>query len=82
MMKEILDFADVQSNFGCLGVRLHDLEGRFCQKVSVLFRMYSIVLRNYLLLFIEKKNQKKDIIEMILPETDIAEVDVITGAFC
>jgi hypothetical protein len=29
MMKEILDFADVQSNFGCLGVRLHDLEGRF-----------------------------------------------------
>ena len=28
-MKEILDFADKQANFGCLGVRFHDLNGNF-----------------------------------------------------
>ncbi|MEF9477609.1 glycosyltransferase [Chryseobacterium sp. 1B4] len=47
-MKELLDFADAQPSFGCLGVRMHDAEGNFCLKVSAQFRICSIRLKNCL----------------------------------
>ena len=81
MMKEILDFADAQSNFGCLGVRLHDLEGRFLPESK---RSVPDVFNSFEKLFTpfsSKKKSKKGYYRNHIAETDIAEVDVITGAF-
>ena len=81
MMKEILDFTDLQSNFGCLGVRLHDLEGRFLPESK---RSVPSVYNSFEKLFTpfsSKKKSKKGYYRNHIAETDIAEVDVITGAF-
>ena len=81
MMKEILDFADAQSNFGCLGVRLHDLEGRFLPESK---RSVPDVFNSFEKLFTpfsSRKKSKKGYYRNDIEETDIAEVDVITGAF-
>ena len=80
-MKEILDFTDLQSNFGCLGVRLHDLEGRFLPESK---RSVPSVYNSFEKLFTpfsSKKKSKKGYYRNDIAETDIAEVDVITGAF-
>lgn len=80
-LKEILDFADAKKHFGCLGVRFHDKEGRFLpeckrsvpnlvnsfQKLFSPFQVHKSVHRNY---------YRNDI-----SEADIAEVEVVTGAF-
>ena len=81
MMKEILDFADAQSNFGCLGVRLHDLEGRFLPESK---RSVPDVFNSFEKLFTpfsSKKKSKKGYYRNDIEENDIVEVDVITGAF-
>ena len=81
MMKEILNFTDLQSNFGCLGVRLHDLEGRFLPESK---RSVPSVYNSFEKLFTpfsSKKKSKKGYYRNDIAETDIAEVDVITGAF-
>mgnify|MGYP002144219436 FL=1 len=81
MMKEILDFTDLQSNFGCLGVRLHDLEGKFLPESK---RSVPSVYNSFEKLFTpfsSKKKSKKGYYRNHIAETDIAEVDVITGAF-
>ena len=81
MMKEILDFVDAQSNFGCLGVRLHDLEGKFLPESK---RSVPSVYNSFEKLFTpfsSKKKSKKGYYRNDIEETDIAEVDVITGAF-
>ena len=81
MMKEILDFTDLQSNFGCLGVRLHDLEGKFLPESK---RSVPSVYNSFEKLFTpfsSKKKSKKGYYRNDIEETDIAEVDVITGAF-
>ena len=81
MMKEILDFADAQSNFGCLGVRLHDLEGRFLleskRSVPDVFNSFEKLFTPFSL----KNKSKKGYYRNDIAENDIAEVDAITGAF-
>lgn len=81
MMKEILDFVDAQSNFGCLGVRLHDLEGKFLpeskRSVPSVYNSFEKLFTH----FSSKKKSKKGYYRNDIEETDIAEVDVITGAF-
>ena len=81
MMKEILDFTDLQSNFGCLGVRLHDLEGKFLpeskRSVPSVYNSFEKLFTH----FSSKKKSKKGYYRNDIAETDIAEVDVITGAF-
>ena len=80
-MKEILDFADAQSNFGCLGVRLHDLEGRFLpeskRSVPDVFNSFEKLFTPFSL----KNKSKKGYYRNDIAENDIAEVDAITGAF-
>lgn len=80
-MKEILDFADAKLNLGCLGVRFHDLEGKFlpeCKRsVPDLFNSFEKLF----LSFSAKKKSKKTYYRNDVAETEIAEVEVITGAF-
>ena len=80
-MKEVLDFADAQSNFGCLGLKLHDLEGNFLPESK---RSVPNVVNSFEKLFspfASKKLQKKGYYRNDISEKSIAEVDVITGAF-
>lgn len=80
-MKEILDFADTKLNLGCLGVRFHDLEDKFlpeCKRsVPDLFNSFEKLF----LSFSAKKKSKKTYYRNDVAETEIAEVEVITGAF-
>lgn len=80
-MKEILDFAENQSNFGCLGVRFHDLEGNFLPECK---RSVPNILNSFEKLFSpfqSKNSSKKTYYRNDIAETEIAEVEVITGAF-
>lgn len=81
MMKEILDFADAQSNFGCLGVRLHDLEGRFLPESKRSVPSFYNSFEKLFTPFSSKNKSKKGYYRNDIEENDIAEVDVITGAF-
>ena len=81
MMKEILDFTDLQSNFGCLGVRLHDLEGKFLPESKRSVPSVYNSIEKLFTPFSSKKKSKKGYYRNHIAETDIAEVDVITGAF-
>lgn len=78
-MKEILDFADSHSDFGCLGVRMHDVEGNFLaeskRSVPDMFNSFEKLFTNF------KKNNSKSYYRNDIAEDTIAEVEVITGAF-
>jgi GT2 family glycosyltransferase len=78
-MKEILDFADAQNNFGCLGVRMHDAEGRFLpeskRSVPDMFNSFEKLFTNF------KKNNSKSYYRCDIDEQAVAEVDIVTGAF-
>lgn len=78
-MKDILEFADSQSQFGCLGVRMHDAQGIFLpeskRSVPDMFNSFEKLFTNF------KKNNSKSYYRCDISETDIAEVEVITGAF-
>lgn len=78
-MKEILDFADSQSDFGCLGVRMHDADGNFLpeskRSVPDMFNSFEKLFTNF------KKNNSKSYYRNDIGEFEIAEVEVITGAF-
>ncbi|BFO66590.1 hypothetical protein KCF3NO3_25730 [Chryseobacterium sp. KCF3-3] len=78
-MKELLDFADAQPSFGCLGVRMHDAEGNFLpeskRSVPDMFNSFEKLFTNF------KKNNSKSYYRNDIEENAIAEVDVITGAF-
>lgn len=78
-MKEILDFADSQPDFGCLGVRMHDKEGNFLpeskRSVPDMFNSFEKLFTNF------KKNNSKSYYRNDIAETAIDKVDVITGAF-
>lgn len=45
-MKELLDFADSKTDFGCLGVRMHDVEGNFLPESKRSVRICSIRLKS------------------------------------
>lgn len=78
-MKELLDFADSQPSFGCLGVRMHDSEGNFLpeskRSVPDMFNSFEKLFTNF------KKNNSKSYYRNDIEENAVAEVDVLTGAF-
>lgn len=78
-MKELLDFADAQPSFGCLGVRMHDAGGNFLpeskRSVPDMFNSFEKLFTNF------KKNNSKSYYRNDIEENAIAEVEVITGAF-
>lgn len=78
-MKELLDFADAQPSFGCLGVRMHDAEGNFLpeskRSVPDMFNSFEKLFTNF------KKNNSKSYYRNDIEENAVEEVDVITGAF-
>lgn len=78
-MKEILGFADAHTDFGCLGVRMHDAEGRFLpeskRSVPDMFNSFEKLFTNF------KKNNSKSYYRYDIDERAVAEVDIITGAF-
>ncbi|MCE4066698.1 glycosyltransferase family 2 protein [Chryseobacterium gleum] len=78
-MTELLDFADAQPSFGCLGVRMHDAEGNFLpeskRSVPDMFNSFEKLFTNF------KKNNSKSYYRNDIEENEVAEVDVITGAF-
>lgn len=78
-MKEVLDFADAQSDFGCLGVRMHDVKGDFLpeskRSVPDMFNSFEKLFVNF------KNNNSKSYYRYDIGENEIDEVEVISGAF-
>lgn len=78
-LKEILDFADSKTNFGCLGVRMHDANGDFLpeskRSVPDMMNSFEKLFTNF------KKKNSKSYYRNDVGEFEIAEVEVITGAF-
>ncbi len=78
-MKDILDFADSKSDFGCLGIRMHDAEGNFLpeskRSVPDMFNSFEKLFTNF------KRSNSKSYYRSDIDEHAIAEVDVVTGAF-
>ena len=78
-MKDVLHFADSHENFGCLGVRMHDAKGEFLpeskRSVPDMFNSFEKLFTNF------KKNNSKSYYRNDIDENEIAEIDVITGAF-
>lgn len=78
-MKEILDFADSQEDFGCLGVRMHNKIGDFLPESK---RSVPGIFNSFNKLFLKFGNGNgKTYYRNDIAETDVAEVEVITGAF-
>lgn len=78
-MKTILDFSDAKQNFGCLGIRMHDAKGTFLpeskRSVPGLFNSFEKLFAPF------GKNTSQSYYRNDIGEYDIAETDVITGAF-
>jgi N-acetylglucosaminyl-diphospho-decaprenol L-rhamnosyltransferase len=78
-MKDILDFAESQPDFGCLGVRMHDANGEFLpeskRSVPDMYNSFEKLFTNF------RKNNSKSYYRNDIGEFENAEVDVITGAF-
>lgn len=78
-LKEILEFADNQDYFGCLGVHMHDAVGRFLPESK---RAVPDMYNSFEKLFTAfKKNNSKCYYRNDVGESEIAEVEVVTGAF-
>lgn len=77
--KILLNFADSKENFGCLGVRMHDANGNFLpeskRSVPDMFNSFEKLFTGF------KKTNSKSYYRNDIGEFDIAEVEVITGAF-
>ncbi len=77
--KEVLDFVKSKNNFGCLGVRMHDAQGRFLPESK---RSIPNMLNSFKKLFFNSKDENtKSYYRNDIDEYGIAEVEVITGAF-
>ena len=78
-MKEILEFADKQKDLGCLGIRMHDASGKFLpeskRSVPDMFNSFEKLFTNF------KKKKSKSYYRNDINEFEIAQVEVITGAF-
>lgn len=78
-MKDVLSFADSQTSFGCLGVRMHDAQGVFLpeskRSVPDMFNSFEKLFVNF------KNNNSKSYYRNDIGENEIDEVEVITGAF-
>ena len=78
-MKEIVEFADQHKDLGCLGIRMHDATGKFLpeskRSVPDMFNSFEKLFTNF------KKKKSKSYYRNDIKEFEIAEVEVITGAF-
>lgn len=78
-MNEVLDFADSKPKFGCLGVRMYDANGVFLpeskRSVPDMFNSFEKLFTKF------KKNTSKSYYRNDIGEFEVAEVEVITGAF-
>ena len=78
-INELLEFADQAENFGCLGVRMHDKHGNFLPEskraVPNMINSFEKLLWNF------KSNNQKSYYRSDVAENEIAEIEVITGAF-
>ncbi|KMQ69102.1 glycosyl transferase family 2 [Chryseobacterium sp. FH2] len=78
-MKDIIEFADSKTDFGCLGVRMHDVQGEFLPESK---RSVPDMFNSFEKLFINlKKNNSKSYYRNDVGEFEISKVEVITGAF-
>lgn len=81
-LKKLLYFSENKENLGVVGVRMHDAYNRFLpeskRSVPNLSNSFS---KLFLSVFQKNYSQKKSYYRGDIAETDIAEVDVITGAF-
>ncbi|RRQ46350.1 glycosyltransferase family 2 protein [Chryseobacterium sp. SC28] len=75
--REILDFADQQENLGALGLRMHNADGRFLPESK---RSVPALLNSFEKLFTTLKNDSKTYYRNDIGESEIAEVEVMTGA--
>jgi len=75
--KEILDFADKQKDFGALGLRMHDADGNFLPESK---RSVPALINSFEKLFTKLNNDSKTYYRNDVSETEIAEVEVMTGA--
>lgn len=78
-MKEIVEFADQHQDLGCLGIRMHDAAGKFLpeskRSVPDMFNSFEKLFTNF------QKKKSKSYYRNDINEFEIAEVEVITGAF-
>lgn len=78
-MKEIVEFADQHQDLGCLGIRMHDAAGKFLpeskRSVPDMFNSFEKLFTNF------QKKKSKSYYRNDINELEIAEVEVITGAF-
>lgn len=78
-MKEIVEFADQHQDLGCLGIRMHDAAGKFLpeskRSVPDMFNSFEKLFTNF------KKKKSKSYYRNDINEFEVAEVEVITGAF-
>lgn len=78
-MQSVLDFVDSVEKFGCLGARMHNEKGMFLPESK---RSVPKMFNSFEKLFIGwKYNTAKSYYRTDVAETDIAEVEVVTGAF-
>lgn len=75
--QEILDFADNQDKFGALGLRMHDADGKFLPESK---RSVPALVNSFEKLFTKLNNDSKTYYRNDVSETEIAEVEVMTGA--
>lgn len=75
--KEILDFGDGQKKFGALGLRMHDAKGNFLPESK---RSVPALINSFEKLFTKLNNDSKTYYRNDIAETEIAEVEVMTGA--
>lgn len=79
LLEDLLNFADQQIRFGCLGVRMHDAKGDFLPESK---RSVPDMINSFEKLFVGlRNNNSKSYYRTDLAEDTIAEVEVITGAF-
>lgn len=78
-MMELLNFANSKENFGCLGVRMHNASGEFLpeskRSVPGMANSFEKLFTNF------KNNYSKSYYQNNINEFDVAEVEIITGAF-
>ncbi len=79
-VNEILDFADNQQQFGALGVRMHDFDGRFLPESK---RSVPDMFNSFQKLFagLNRNKKRKTYYRDDVGEFEIAPVEVLTGAF-
>lgn len=79
--EEILDFADKQNNLGCLGLRMHNAQGGFLPESKRSVPNTINAFEKLFSPFSGQKTGRKNYYRNDISETEISEVEVITGAF-